>query len=683
METVNEQANADGLIGLNNGGQAQGSSSNNGGFPVNPNSTLPINPCQGIDYNHPLSIRLALLGRNKIGLIDGSCTKETISGELWGQWERVNAIVLSWLLNSVSKSILGGLAFSSSAFNVWTDLKERFDQLDGSRTFSLHKEIVTLQQGTNSVSVYYTKLKTLWDEFEAMVLSPGCNCEVSRGFVAHLNRQKLYQFLMGLNESFNQARSQILLMNPIPTVNQAYAMIISDECQKSVASSYTNSLGMNFVASSNVNSFGIYSRTGGNKGNESFNSGHTGGYAGPSSQLGTNARFKKNFNVICDFCKCKVHTKDQCYKLVEYPTGFKSKKKVYVSGNSGAAYNVINSQTMSQNDIFVHSPHVFNYGLNTNVPMSPKEKHLMTGVTNEVDEYAKQLQGCTFNKDQYKQILQMLNQSNNGGMPKGVDHVSAANTAGKTLLVFENSEVWIIDTGATNHMVSKIDMITKDSLRKTDSSKQVCLPNGDTAHVTHIGSCCISPRSIITNVLHLSKFKYNLMSVSKEIYNGKVQEIDKEDGGLYLLLNKLISNQLQEDTVTATSNVHNKHAIQKSEVELWHKRLGHVSSKVLNKLFSLDSQDVNRSVNKCTVCPSAKQTRFVFPISIIKSLDSFDLIHVDVWGPYKVATFDGNKYFLTVVDDFTRMKWLFLLKSKADVCVSLQHFLYFVKTQFG
>lgn len=44
METVNEHANADGLIGLNNGGQAQGSSSNNGGFPANPNSTPPINP---------------------------------------------------------------------------------------------------------------------------------------------------------------------------------------------------------------------------------------------------------------------------------------------------------------------------------------------------------------------------------------------------------------------------------------------------------------------------------------------------------------------------------------------------------------------------------------------------------------------------------------------------------------
>lgn len=378
-----------------------------------------------------------------------------------------------------------------------------------------------------------------------------------------------------------------------------------------------------------------------------------------------------------------------------------SQRKKFVSGNSGAAYNVINSSTISRNDSFVHSPHVFNYGLNTNVPMSPKEKHLMTGVTNEVDKYVKQLQGCTFTQGQYEQILQMLNQSSNGGMPKGADHVSAANTVGKALLVSENSEVWIIDTGATNHMVSKIDMITKDSLRKTDSSKQVCLPNGDTAHVTHIGSCCISPRSIITYVLHLPEFKYNLMSVSKvtrelgcsvtffphfcvfqELYSGKVQEIGKENRGLYLLLNKLTSNQLQENAVAATSSVHNKHAIQESEVELWHKRLGHVSSRVLNKLFSLDSQAVNRSVNKCTVCPSAKQTSVVFPISTIKSLDSFDLIHVDVWSPYKVATFDGNKYFLTVFDDFTRMTWLFLLKSKGDVCVSLQHFLYFVKTQF-
>ncbi|XP_055826288.1 uncharacterized protein LOC129894636 [Solanum dulcamara] len=127
--------------------------------------------------------------------------------EPWGQWERVNAVVLSWLMNAVLKSLLSGIAFASNALDVWTNLEERFDRVDGSLTYSLHKEIATLQQGTASVAVYNTKLKALWDEFEVLVPSPCCKCEKFRGFVAHMNRQKLYQFLMGLNDSYHQARS--------------------------------------------------------------------------------------------------------------------------------------------------------------------------------------------------------------------------------------------------------------------------------------------------------------------------------------------------------------------------------------------------------------------------------------------------------------------------------------------
>lgn len=48
---------------------------------------------------------------------------------------------------------------------------------------------------------------------------------------------KLFQFLMGLNGIYLQARSQILMINPMPTVNQAYSMIVSDESQKVVSSS--------------------------------------------------------------------------------------------------------------------------------------------------------------------------------------------------------------------------------------------------------------------------------------------------------------------------------------------------------------------------------------------------------------------------------------------------------------
>lgn len=188
-------------------------------------------------------------------------------------------------MNSVSKSLLGGVAFASSAFAVWEDLRERFDRIDGSRTFTLHKEIATLHQGTSTVATYCTRLKNLWDEFEVLVPSPACDCETSRGFVAHLYRQKFYQFLMGLNDSYHQARSQILMLNPLPSINQAYAIVVGDEGQKTVGSNGGN-LGLSSITTNNLDSMAMYSRA-------------------TTSQDGGQSKFRKNFNQICEFCKWK------------------------------------------------------------------------------------------------------------------------------------------------------------------------------------------------------------------------------------------------------------------------------------------------------------------------------------------------------------------------------------------
>lgn len=63
--------------------------------------------------------------------------------------------------------------------------KRKFDKIDGSRAVTLHQEIATMSQGVRSVSVYFTKLKDLWEEFESMV-SPSCNCERSKDFELYL-----------------------------------------------------------------------------------------------------------------------------------------------------------------------------------------------------------------------------------------------------------------------------------------------------------------------------------------------------------------------------------------------------------------------------------------------------------------------------------------------------------------
>jgi hypothetical protein len=58
----------------------------------------------------------------------------------------------------------------------------------------------------------------------------------------------------------------------------------------------------------------------------------------------------------------------------------------------------------------------------------------------------------------------------------------------------------------------------------------------------------------------------------------------------------------------------------------------------------------------------AKQTKLYFPLSSSKSKNFFDLVHFDVWGPTPIVSYNGFKYFIVFIDDFSRVGWLYLLK---------------------
>ncbi|GJR98638.1 ribonuclease H-like domain-containing protein [Tanacetum coccineum] len=60
------------------------------------------------------------------------------------------------------------------------------------------------------------------------------------------------------------------------------------------------------------------------------------------------------------------------------------------------------------------------------------------------------------------------------------------------------------------------------------------------------------------------------------------------------------------------------------------------------------------ATSPCDVCHKAKQTRKPFPLSDHKSTQIGQLIHLDVWGPYKVTSKEGYESFLTIVDDYSR-----------------------------
>ncbi|XP_015162894.1 uncharacterized protein [Solanum tuberosum] len=600
------------------------------------------------------SMKIAILGRNKLGFIDGKCRKEGFGTNLVDLWERCNAIVLSWIMNSVSKELLSGIVYSTDACGVWRDLKERFDKANGLRIFQLHREIVSLTQGMSSISEYFTRLRLLWAEFDSLAPFSGCDCARSQDFTEFMRRQKLLQFLMGLNESYEQARGQLLMLIPIPSVNQAYSMMIEWESQRNmahVAGSMTNMEIASLVAGRN---------------------GHP--------------KLKKNWNSQCDYCRRTGHTRDNCYKLIGYPPDFKFRKKdnnpnlVNPRGH-GRASCVDTYRGSSDRGKGVMPSESHSGGREFGRYSGDWHREAEAGRPNYSHHQYNQLMHNMENPHHYNQFQRLMDKDNSGGSSSHSHLSDSANMGGNvsvsnvlnshntsnihTPQMNEPKEEWIIDTGATNHMISHKGMLIAGKGTVKVSNKMVYLPNGETVDVSHIGNCGIMNGRVLTNVLYIPDFRFNLMSVSRitkelncsvqffpnfcifqDLSNGKVLEIGEEKDGLYLLKRKGQTENndqhfrglRQIKGLIATRN--------KVDVLLWHRRMGHTSAGAMQQVFSLSHDYCKQEISSCEICPLAKQTRIPFPSSDTRSIAIFDLLHLDVWGPFHVPTFDGNKLFL-------------------------------------
>jgi len=81
-------------------------------------------------------------------------------------------------------------------------------------------------------------------------------------------------------------------------------------------------------------------------------------------------------------------------------------------------------------------------------------------------------------------------------------------------------------------------------------------------------------------------------------------------------------------------------------------------------------------------CHMAKFTRLPYTVSSHKSSLICEMIHMDIWGSYRVHTHKGYRYILTLVDDCTRTRWVYLLKHKSQALSTFQKFMKFISTQF-
>ncbi|CAA0833003.1 Unknown protein [Striga hermonthica] len=110
------------------------------------------------------AVRRALEAKNKAGFVDGSVQKPDNQHPDYHWWNMGNSLVVSWILNSLDKSLQNSVVHAADARAILDELKERFSQGNVPRIHQLKAEINLLRQDGQSVTKYFTKLKGLWDE---------------------------------------------------------------------------------------------------------------------------------------------------------------------------------------------------------------------------------------------------------------------------------------------------------------------------------------------------------------------------------------------------------------------------------------------------------------------------------------------------------------------------------------
>jgi len=474
----------------------------------------------------------------------------------------------------------------------------------------------------------------------------------------------MMQFLMGLNDSYNGVRSNILMVSPLPNVRQAYSLVIQDETQRQVTSASTGSIDNFSIAAA------IHSRSN-NMLNDSTNK-----HCEHCDRNGHTIKEYRTLKFRCNYCDRRGHTEDRC----------KFKNGTWVPNNTGTQASRHNQSKQQRQGSKGNTNPRGSFPAAHAVDIAPVHRGQSHGFSapsqlasqsnllNEIS--AEQLQ-------QLAQAVSMISSTHSS------DNSNAyANAAG--LASFFNPSInsvftkpWILDSGATDH-------ITYDSIifTKAESSQIpiVNLPTGSCAPITSTGTIPFNSNITLDKVLCVPSFRLNLMSVSKlthslnycailfptfcvlqDLATGKMIGSGKQRGGLYYM------SPLQHTPASYQVSFSS---------HLWHMRLGHPSPSRLRLASPLLPSKTISFDNNCSVCPIAKQMRLPFPLSLISIKAAFDLLHCDIWGPHKIPTHSGACFFLTIVDDFTRCTWIFLMQHKSETQNLLKSFIVFAQTQF-
>ncbi|CAL2266202.1 unnamed protein product [Prunus armeniaca] len=259
-----------------------------------------------------------------------------------------------------------------------------------------------------------------------------------------------------------------------------------------------------------------------------------------------------------------------------------------------------------------------------------------------------------------------------------------------------NVNVWYVDSACSNHMTAHESLLI-DIDRNVNC--KVKMGTGDLVQSIGKGTLAIDVQGVtryIREVMIVPGLDENLLSVGQMIAHGhwlvfgdnevKVYE-DKQFKELIARVQMKGNRCFPLDLKYVNPPMANRATLEESSW-LWHRRYGHLN---YTSLLLLQEKDMVQGLPKlqgsekvCSGCAISKSHRNSFDKEKAwRATQPLELIHSDICGPMQVTTLGGNMYFLTFIDDHTRMCWVFFLQHKSQAFNIFKRFKSMVELQSG
>ncbi|GJU82542.1 retrovirus-related pol polyprotein from transposon TNT 1-94 [Tanacetum coccineum] len=245
--------------------------------------------------------------------------------------------------------------------------------------------------------------------------------------------------------------------------------------------------------------------------------------------------------------------------------------------------------------------------------------------------------------------------------------------------------LWVVDSGCSKHMTGDRSLL-RNFIEKFMGT--VRFGNDNFAAITGYGDY-IHGNITICHVYYVEGLGHNLFSVgqfcdgdlevafrSNTCYVQNLQGDDLLTGGrdsnLYTIS---ISDMAASSPVCLMSKATS------TKSWLWHRRLSHLNFGTINDLTRLDLVDGLPKFkygkdHLCSACERGKSKKASHPPKLVPSDHSkLELLHMDLCGPMRVASINGKKYILVIVDDFSRYTWVYFLRSKDETPEIIKKFI--------